>query len=226
MTMRSRQPRCGIEQRPLAIAALLVVSTLAACARHTARPPAPPRAVQEGIASWYGPGFHGKPTTSGEVYDQNDMTAAHPSLPLGTRVAVTNLDNGRSVEVRVNDRGPFAKSRVIDVSYAAARMIDIVGPGTARVRVEPIDAPDVNFEALVYTVQVGSFLDRRRAEEMQRRLQERFGHVYVTGYDGEVETYYRVRVGRFAERADAVGLAREMVVQGLTPVVMEAESAR
>lgn len=223
--MSSRQPRCGIEQRPLTIAALVVLSALSACARHTARPPVPPRAVQEGIASWYGPGFHGKPTTSGEVYDQNDMTAAHPSLPLGTRVAVTNLENGRSVEVRINDRGPFARSRVIDVSYAAARVLGMIGPGTARVRIEAFDEPISSFAPLLYTVQVGSFIDQRNAKEVQRRLQERFGHVYVTEHDGEFETYYRVRVGRFVERGDAVGLAREMVALGLTPVVMEAGNA-
>src|SRR6185295_8324831 len=103
------------------------------------REPSPPPVVdgvQEGIASWYGPGFHGNRTANGEIYDQYEMTAAHPSLPHGTHVMVTNLENGRAVEVRINDRGPFVGGRAIDLSYAAARSIAMIGPGTARVRVE------------------------------------------------------------------------------------------
>jgi rare lipoprotein A len=103
------------------------------------REPSPPPivdGVQQGIASWYGPGFHGNRTANGEVYDQYELTAAHPSLPHGTRVMVTNLTNGRAVEVRINDRGPFVGGRAIDLSYAAAQAIRMVGPGTARVRIE------------------------------------------------------------------------------------------
>src|SRR3989441_8564631 len=103
------------------------------------RAPAPPpitNGVQVGVASWYGPGFHGNRTANGEIYDQYELTAAHPSLPLGTRVMVTNLENGRAVQVRINDRGPFVGGRAIDLSYAAARTIGMVGPGTVRVRVE------------------------------------------------------------------------------------------
>src|SRR2546426_6318884 len=103
------------------------------------REPAPPPivgGVQVGVASWYGPGFHGNRTANGEIYDQYELTAAHPSLPLGTRVMVTNITNGRAVEVRINDRGPFVDGRAIDLSYAAARTIGMVGPGTVRVRIE------------------------------------------------------------------------------------------
>src|SRR5437879_4451119 len=94
------------------------------------RAPAPPpitNGVQVGVASWYGPGFHGNRTANGEIYDQFELTAAHPSLPLGTRAMVTNLANGRAVEVRINDRGPFVDGRAIDLSYAAARTIGLVG---------------------------------------------------------------------------------------------------
>lgn len=100
-----------------------------------AKPPPVVGGTQEGVASWYGPGFHGRKTANGEIFDQHEMTAAHPSLPLGTRVLVTNLSNGRAVEVRINDRGPFVGRRVIDLSYAAASAIDMIGPGTARVRI-------------------------------------------------------------------------------------------
>src|SRR2546428_6689332 len=101
------------------------------------RAPAPPPitdGVQVGVASWYGPGFHGNRTANGEIYDQYELTAAHPSLPLGTRVMVTNLENGRAVQVRINDRGPFVGGRAIDLSYAAARTIRIVGARTGPAR--------------------------------------------------------------------------------------------
>jgi rare lipoprotein A (peptidoglycan hydrolase) len=97
--------------------------------------------VQEGIASWYGEPFHGRRTSNGEVYDMHALTAAHKSLPLPTYVLVTNLDNGRQVILRVNDRGPFHGDRIIDVSFAAAERLGIVGPGTARVEVRALDPP-------------------------------------------------------------------------------------
>jgi rare lipoprotein A len=98
---------------------------------------------QEGVASWYGPGFHGKRTANGEVYDQYELTAAHQTLPLGTRVMVTSLTNGRSVEVRINDRGPFVGGRIVDLSYAAASVIRMVGAGTMPVRLEVLGGGDV-----------------------------------------------------------------------------------
>jgi rare lipoprotein A len=91
-----------------------------------------------GVASWYGAKFHGRTTASGEPYDMTDMTAAHPSLPFGTKVRVTNLENGRSVVLRINDRGPFAERRIIDVSREAAERLGFLGAGLARVRVEII----------------------------------------------------------------------------------------
>lgn len=115
----------------------------AGCSLFKATPPPVVDGVQTGVASWYGPGFHGRRTANGEIFDQYELTAAHPSLPLGTRAMVTNLSNGRAVEVRINDRGPFVDGRVIDLSYAAARSVGMIGPGTARVRVEVLDAPTV-----------------------------------------------------------------------------------
>ena len=113
---------------------------LAACARTvTVTPPSPPIAGAEetGAASWYGHPYHGRRTASGEVYDMNDLTAAHRSLPLGTRLMVTNLDTGQAVEVRVNDRGPLVEERILDLSYAAARVIgaDRVGVIPVRLRI-------------------------------------------------------------------------------------------
>ena len=96
--------------------------------------------VLTGVASWYGPGFHGRTTANGEQYNMNDMTAAHKSLAFGTRVKVTNQTNGKSVVVRINDRGPYVGSRIIDLSKSAAQAIDMIGPGTAAVTVEILAA--------------------------------------------------------------------------------------
>jgi len=101
-----------------------------------ARPaPAAPRVVQTGAASWYGQAHHGKKTASGEAFDMYALTAAHRSLPLGTRIRVTNVANGRAIDVRINDRGPVIPGRIIDLSYGAARALGAVGDGVFRVRI-------------------------------------------------------------------------------------------
>jgi rare lipoprotein A (peptidoglycan hydrolase) len=118
--------------------------------RETQQPPpsekipelALPTTMETGLASWYGPKFHGKLTASGEVFNQEKLTAAHPTLPLGSRVKVTNLDNGKSVDLRINDRGPYKGGRIIDVSRAAARTLGMVGRGIAPVRVERLADPE------------------------------------------------------------------------------------
>lgn len=126
--------------------------------------------VEEGMASWYGPGFHGQSTASGEKYNQYAMTAAHKILPLGTRVRVTHLGNGRSVIVRVNDRGPFAEDRVIDLSRAAASRLDMMAKGTARVRVQslggvPQSSPSGDIKGAFY-IQVGAFGRKENARKL------------------------------------------------------------
>lgn len=124
-------------------ALLLGAALLAGCAHHPRYrfPPAfapPVGFVEEGVASWYGPGYHGRRTSSGERYDQDELTAAHATWTFGTRVRVTFLRTGRSVVVRINDRFPNHKGRVIDLSRAAARQIGLIGPGTGRVRLEVV----------------------------------------------------------------------------------------
>ena len=121
----------------------MLTGVLAGCAAspEIIRPPMAEdllRAVQTGYASWYGKAHQGQRTTSGEAYDMNAFTAAHPALPMGTRLRVTNLRNGRSVTVRVNDRGPFVDGRIIDLSYAAARAVGAVGDGVVPVRVRVV----------------------------------------------------------------------------------------
>ena len=100
--------------------------------------------IEEGIASYYADEFDGRKTSNGEIYDMHAMTAAHPTLPFNTKVKVTNLENGMSVVVRINDRGPFKDNRIIDLSYGAAKAVAMIGPGTVRVRIEIVEKGDVN----------------------------------------------------------------------------------
>ncbi len=128
------------------VAAVALIAVLAGCATSPGRligpsPGAMPGAVQTGEASWYGTPHHGHRTASGEIFDMYRLTAAHPSLPFGSRVRVTNLRNGRSVEVRVNDRGPIVAGRIIDLSYAAAQELVAVSDGTIPVRIRVLSIP-------------------------------------------------------------------------------------
>jgi peptidoglycan lytic transglycosylase len=182
-------------------------------------PPTPP--VQTGIASWYGPGFHGEATSSGEVYDQRQLTAAHRTLPLGTRVEVTNLDNGRTIEVRVNDRGPFVGDRIIDLSYAAAQALEMIGPGTAPVQIQILGEAAGSFPAVSYAVQAGSFADQENARRLQRALAREVQGVYVTELEKDGRSYYRVRIGPYRRREDAVQVARRITPLGISGLIME-----
>jgi rare lipoprotein A len=181
--------------------------------------------MQVGTASWYGPGFHGSRTSSGEVYDQYDLTAAHPTLPLGTRVVVTNLENNRAVEVRINDRGPFVKGRSIDLSYAAARTLGMIGPGTSPVRIEVLGG-GAELPRAAYTVQVGSFSDRENARRLESSLAKRFDGVYVATLEGKVGRYYRVRLGHFSRREDAAMFANSVTPLGLSAIIVEDGTAQ
>ena len=122
----------------------------------------------EGIASWYGGKFHGRLTSSGEIFNTNDMTAAHKTLPFGTMVRVTNLDNGKSAIVKINDRGPFVEGRIIDLSRAAAEQIGMLGPGVARVSLTIISFAT---SAELYAVQVGAFANEANAEKARAALE-------------------------------------------------------
>ncbi len=187
---------------------------------------APPEArlSQVGIASWYGPGFHGKPTTSGAIYNQYEFTAAHQTLPLGTRVMVTNMENGRATEVTINDRGPFAKNRIIDLSYSAADALDMIGPGTALVRLDVLDSPaplQAIRASLDYTLQLGSFAQLDNARQLRDRAAASFTDVSIAPLKAKDATYYRVQLGSFSSRADAEARAREVAQAGYSVIILE-----
>ncbi len=161
---------------------------------------------QRGHASWYGKPFHGRQTASGEIYDMHELTAAHKKLPFHSVVEVRNLDNGRTVRVRITDRGPFVKGRIIDLSYAAAREIDMIGSGIAPVEIRLVSrTPRHPAADLLFTVQIGAFRDRRYAEELAGRVAD--------GLSARVETeggWHRVRVGEF-QREEAARRVRDQL---------------
>jgi rare lipoprotein A len=190
---------------------------------------------ERGLASWYGTKFHGKRTSSGEPYDLYAMTAAHKTLPLPTYVEVTNLDNGRSVIVKVNDRGPFHGGRIIDLSYTAASKLGILDKGTGRVEVRAIDprTPDqapANTPVLVQKdipaettdsqlfLQVGAFQDRNNAERMRNNIQaQNLGAVRIVEAGTEQGTFYKVQVGPLSDAGEA-----DRVAQALQPLGISA----
>jgi len=176
------------------------------------------REVQYGVASWYGGEFHGRPTSSGEIYDMFQLTCAHNSLPLGTMVMVTNLENGRSVELRVNDRGPFVKERIIDVSYGAARILGMWGKGTASVKVEWVGSPLVE-QVERYNLQVGSFSDEARARDLAERLKRNFNNVFVTTLETQTQKYHRVRIGPFETKEATLPAAAKLTEMGFNVLV-------
>jgi len=181
--------------------------------------------VQHGVASWYGKKFHGNPTASGEIYDMYQLTAAHKTLPLGTCAMVTNLENNRSVEVKINDRGPFVKGRIIDLSYAAARSIDMVEKGTARVKVVVLKRRSLIVRSESkgfgrgFTVQVGAFADKGNAMKMTKALGKEIRDVYISVFETRETRYYRVRVGHFNTRERAYRLAAKLADMGYSVVI-------
>jgi rare lipoprotein A len=189
---------------------------LAACHKKHVRvaappPPAPQSSVPQvgyvetGIASWYGHPYHGRAAANGEIYDMETLVAAHRTLPFDAWVRVVNLSNQKSIDVRIIDRGPFVDGRIIDLSHAAAKAIDLIGPGVTQVRIEVIRMPPA-LPASAFAVQVGSFRDRANAERVRLRMADRFGAARLVQRPGS-PTVWRVLVGSEATEAAANALA-------------------
>jgi len=175
-----------------------------------------------GLASWYGEDFQGRPTSNREIYNMFDMTAAHKTLPFGTRVMVTNLNNGKSVAVRINDRGPFVGERIIDLSFAAARMIDMVGCGVAPVRLDILaDGSPAAARALPrYFVQVGAFIYEDNARALESRLRAKYADVVLSSCASAERIYFRVRV-KAKDRDASLRLAQVLSEDGYKVILLE-----
>ena len=172
----------------------------------TAPVPAPGYS-EAGVASWYGHPYHGRPAADGEIYDMEQLVAAHRTLAIDTWVRVYDLDNNKNVEVRIIDRGPFVDGRIIDLSHAAAQAISLIGPGIANVRIEVIHTPD-NVPPAVFAVQIGAFRDPQSAERVRAQMAARYG------------------TARLVERPENPGVWRVMVGAEATPDAARALSSR
>jgi rare lipoprotein A len=181
---------------------------------------------EEGKASWYGAPFHGRQASNGETYDMYKFTAAHRTLPFNTMVRVTNTTNGKSTTVRITDRGPFVDNRIIDLSYAAAKQIESIGPGVVTVQLEILSAIDPNEGT--FTIQVGAFKDRANAERLQRRLSAAYPSVEVQSFHSpNGEAFYRVHVGKISGEDAAKKMSEELHArEGVKPLVFRMDNGR
>ena len=188
--------------RGIFFAVLLILFGMARCTR---KPVAPASQTEIGIASWYGQPFNGRLTASGEIYDMEKMTAAHKTLPFGTKVRVQNQLNQQAVEVRINDRGPFVRDRIIDLSHAAAQAIGM--PGVANVRLEVLSMPPTR-DADTYAVQIGAFSRRSEAEGILEDMRKQYGAARLVFRDGDQT--WRVLVGLEPTTERALSLAQQL----------------
>lgn len=170
--------------------------------------------VQEGLASWYGDDFHGGPTSNGETYDMHAMTAAHKTLPLGVYVKVYNMRNNSEAIVRINDRGPFVRERIIDLSFAAAKRLGITEAGTAPVHIEALGyrsdtdatAPyrkPASYDAGDFAIQIGAFTSRENAERLTTRMRKSYGSAGIQATKVNGSRFFRVRVGSYVSLVKA-----------------------
>ncbi len=188
---------------------------------------------QSGIASWYGDDFHGKKTSSGEIYDMYAESAAHKTLPLGTIVRVRNIDNNKEMEIRINDRGPFVTGRVIDLSYACASKLGVLGPGTAPVELIAVGttasaansgagSADFYYQGN-FTIQVGAFSDRSDAEKLKAKLDKSYQNAHIQSYKSGMEIFYRVRVTKCSSLEQAIQYEKTLALGGYEGAFVVAE---
>jgi rare lipoprotein A len=214
---------------PFLAGVIIAAITLSGCAHKTravvpSTPPAPAKIgdVETGIASWYGEPYHGRRSASGEIFDMEQFTAAHRTLPFNTWVEVFDLDNGKRVEVRITDRGPFVDGRIIDVSLAAARSLDMLGHGTARVQLKIIPAPArvpdpkpappaaTDPHPDLWAVQTGAFSDPDRAEAFAASLRDQYKDTVVIESTIRGAAVWRVLIARDLPLEDANRLAAKV----------------
>lgn len=179
--------------------------------------------VDTGIASWYGSYFHGRRTSNGERYDMYADTAAHKTLPMNTMLLVKNLENGREMVVRINDRGPFVRGRIVDLSYASAKKLGIIRKGTAKVRItamapsqDGVYATVPNFNEGEFYVQIGAFTEKRNALKLQNRFAEAGHTAVIKEFSQGRDTYYRVQVYTGTQLKQAKIAEEKLLKKGYT----------
>jgi rare lipoprotein A len=185
--------------------------------------------TQRGLASWYGRKFHGRLTSNGERYNMYGRTAAHKTLPFNTYVRVTNLKNGKKTVVRINDRGPFVRGRIIDLTYTAAHSLGMAEDGVVSVKIEALGyarkkrkagkwvqvyEKPASYEVGDFTIQVGAFADRDNALRLYASLKRKYGSATVNIFEQGTQRFYRVRVGKYSRLDKAEAAAESLQGQG------------
>jgi len=210
----SRGPRsCRSCWLVLLLATILVGGALAACSgtpKPTYFPGYPVGFVERGVASWYGPGFHGNKTANGERYDMHQLTAAHRTLPLGSIAVVRSMSTGRQVTIRINDRGPFARGRVLDLSLAGAQALGMTGTGTDQIELRVVGYQGRTANMGVLRVQVGSFSDQQNALNLLERTKHLYSGGRVQSVDLSEGKRYRVQIGQFSTETQAEAAASHL----------------
>ena len=202
----SRGPQSCWSRRPTLLIVSLLFGTLVACSsppKPTYFPGYPVGFVERGVASWYGPGFHGNKTANGERYDMHQLTAAHRTLPLGSIAVVRSISTGRQVTVRINDRGPFARGRVLDLSLAGANALGMTGSGTDQIELRVVGYQGRTNDMGVLRVQVGSFSDHQNALNFLERVKDFYPGGRIQIVDLREGKRYRVQLGQFSRETQA-----------------------
>ena len=213
----SRGPQARWSRWLILLLAPLWVGALTACGgtpKPTFFPGYPIGFVERGTASWYGPGFHGNRTANGERYDMHQLTAAHRTLPLGSIAVVRSMSTGRQVTVRINDRGPFARGRVLDLSLAGANALMMTGTGTDEIELRVIGYHGQTAEMGILRVQVGSFSDQQNARNLLERTKQFHSGGRIQVIDLPEGKRYRVQVGQFS-REDQAEAAASLIESAL-----------
>lgn len=203
----------GFRFSPAFVSALLVTAIVIGCSsppKPTYFPGYPIGYVEGGVASWYGPGFHGNRTANGERYDMHKLTAAHRTLPLGSIATIRSTTTGREVTVRINDRGPFAKGRVLDLSMAGAQALGMIGSGTDRIELRVIGFQGRTSDMGFLRVQIGSFVEQQNALNLLERARRLYAGGRIQSVDLPEGRRYRVHVGEFKTEHQAESAARRL----------------
>ena len=209
----SRGPLACWSRWPTLLSITVLASTIAACGgapKPTYFPGYPVGFFEQGVASWYGPGFHGNKTANGERYDMHQLTAAHRTLPLGSIAVVRSMSTGRQVTVRINDRGPFARGRVLDLSLAGAQALGMTGAGTDQIELRVVGYQGRAADMGVLRVQVGSFSDQQNALSLLERAKHLYSGGRIQVIDLPEGKRYRVQVGQFSMEAQAEAAASHL----------------
>lgn len=172
--------------------------------------------VEEGLASWYGKEYHGQKTSSGEIFNMYDFTAAHRTLPFGTIVEVFSYDTQKKVNVKINDRGPFLPKRIIDLSYSAAKSLGIINLGLSKVKIRAKGIFELKKEkTLKLIIQIGAFKNKENAENLKEKLKSKYAKIY-TEESGE---FRRVLIGPFSSEDEAGLVFEQLKKDGFTPII-------